>query len=146
MTTATKPTTAELHDLYIEQGLSQPAIGALYGVSRFTVRHWVKLAGIERPAPGKKTTDPKRNSWLDADGEAPPLRPNVVVQPGAHQQYVVDERRPARVHPLDMPATAEQLAEAAAILATTKAHRDPATHERARAAGLGLARIRRGYR
>ena len=56
------------------------------------------MARTKRNTNGRRRSDPKRNSWLNELGEAPPMRPDAVVVPGP--AIVVDKVRPKKVRKL----------------------------------------------
>lgn len=116
---APTPTKEELEELYLpdRQNKRQIDLATHYGVSRDTIKDWLNLYGIEKRAQqrelaasaptrqAKRVRDPKRNLWLDEDGEAPPMRPDVTVKPTRKQAFVVREARqksaPAPVTPAE---------------------------------------------
>lgn len=78
------PAKEEMADLHLTQGKRQSDMATHYGVSRDTVKDWLKFHGIEknperrplsvgakRPHSGRPASDPKRVSWLTADDESP---------------------------------------------------------------------------
>lgn len=135
------PPADELQQLYIAENKRLKELAAQYAVSVDTVKTWLASYGISkfpkrRPYSadnpfdklranlhsGRPRADPKRNSWLDADGEAPPLRPNVAVVPTDKQRFVVKERR-AKSAPAKQPSTGYRLGGGA----VTESARPPST-------------------
>lgn len=44
-----RPVAEVLHDLYVEQGLSQERVAAILGVTRMTVAMWLREFDVTRP-------------------------------------------------------------------------------------------------
>jgi len=66
MTIANKPDAAELRTLYVDRGLTQVRIAAMYGADQNTVKHWLRTHKITKAAErGRPSGNPKRVSWLD---------------------------------------------------------------------------------
>lgn len=66
MTIANKPDAAELRTLYVDRGLTQVQIAAMYGADQNTVKHWLRTHKITKAAErGRPSGNPKRVSWLD---------------------------------------------------------------------------------
>lgn len=66
MTIANKPDAAELRRLYVDNGLTQVQIAAMYGADQNTVKHWLRTHKITKAAErGRPSGNPKRVSWLD---------------------------------------------------------------------------------
>lgn len=80
-----KPDAAGLRDLYVEQGLSMPAIAAQYGVTTTSVRRWLENAEIERRGGG---------GWPRAEvAAADPIAALLEARRLAWQSLTQDERR-----------------------------------------------------
>lgn len=122
------PPAEELQQLYITDNRRLKELAAQYHVSVDTIKTWLASYGISkfpkrRPFAadnlhsGRPRSDPKRNSWLNEDGEAPPLRPNVAVVPTDKQRFVVKERR-AKSAPAKREAVTESARPYSVVVST----------------------------
>lgn len=161
---APTPPKEELEELYLpdRQNKRQIDLATHYGVSRDTIKDWLNLYGIEKrtqqrelaaSAPtrqAKRVRDPKRNLWLDADGEAPPMRPDVTVKPTRRQAFAVSTTERfviAEARQKSAPTSTTTIVTAAEAAPLLRKARQSPHGERARTAAEALIayKFRREY-